>query len=89
MISVDVCLLDLDKITDHGHRRVQVPLKDTMHDLDNLFTQVLETCQLLHVDVCDNSTKLIVDHVNALNGGRFKTSDLLLGQVLKCGFGHE
>ena len=89
MVSVDVRLLDLDQIANHHHCRVQVPLKDIMHHLDNLLFQVLETCQLLHVNVCDHSSQLVVDHVNALNGGRLKTSYLLLGQVLKCGFGHE
>ena len=60
-----------------------------VHDLHDLLPQVLEACQLMHLDLHDDASELLIDQLDALEGGRLQSIDLLLREDLEGDFRHE
>jgi len=89
MVSVDVRVLDSDKVPNHCVGGSQFFRQKFVHALDNLLAQVLEALQLVHLNFDNHSSQLFVDKLDALQRGRLQPVDLLLRKDFECDFGDE
>ena len=89
MVSVDVRVLDSNKIPNHCVGRSELLRQEIVHALNNLLAQVLETLELMHFNFDDHPSQLFVNKLNTLQRRRLESVDLLLRKNLEGDFWHE
>ena len=89
MVRVDVSVLDFYQVFYHRIRWQQLLIKQAVHYFNDFLSQILKPHKLWHLNLSHNPSQLLVDKLNALQGRRFKSQNLLLRQNLESNFRHK